>query len=183
MSLPGTPGGQPYSYLHPPLGGASSVSNLDARPAAPFGHGLSYTTFEHHEFRLLAPHVATTGTVRARVRVTNAGERAGAEVVQLYAEPLARGVTRPVVQLLGFARVELAPGETAEVELAVPATRLAHTDATLRRAVHPGQLDVALGRSCADLGERHRLTLTGEVHEVGPADARLMRTEVRQEVR
>lgn len=181
MSLPGSAGGQPYSYLHPPLGGASSVSNLDTRPAAPFGHGLSYTTFEHRDFRLLEPQITTTGTIRAQVRVTNTGERAGSDVVQLYAQPAARGVTRPTVQLLGFARVTLAPGESAEVELQVPATRLAHAGTDLRRAVRPGALTVALGRSCEDLGDRHPLTLTGEVHEVSTTDTRLMSVAVRPE--
>lgn len=183
MSLPSSPGGQPYSYLHPPLGGASSVSNLDTSPTAAFGHGLSYTSFEHSELRLLEPQVATTGTVRAQVRVTNTGTRAGSDVLQLYAEPVARGVTRPVVQLLGFARVTLQPGQSAEVTLQVPATRLAHTGTDLRRAVHPGELTVALGRSCAQLESRTQLTLTGAVHEVTVEDARLMSVDIRQEAR
>ena len=179
MSLPGAAGGQPYSYLHPPLGGASSVSNLDTRPTAAFGHGLSYTTFEHRDFRLLESQIPTSGTIRAQVRVTNTGNRGGSDVVQLYAQPVARGVTRPTVQLLGFARVTLAPGESADVDLQVPATRLAHAGTDLRRAVRPGELTVALGRSCEDLGEHRTLTLTGEVHDVDVADARLMTIDVR----
>ncbi|MEE6282818.1 glycoside hydrolase family 3 N-terminal domain-containing protein [Georgenia sp. MJ170] len=183
LSLPGSPGGQPYSYLHPPLGGASSVSNLDTRPTAAFGHGLSYTAFEHSEFYLAEPQVPTTGTVTARVRVTNVGWRAGADVVQVYAQTVARGVTRPTVQLLGFARVALEPGATADVEVRVPTARLAHTGADRRRAVGPGQVTVSLGRSSAELLASRPLTLTGEVHDVAGEDARLMSVTVRHEKR
>ncbi|WP_413452439.1 glycoside hydrolase family 3 N-terminal domain-containing protein [Georgenia phoenicis] len=183
LTLPRSPGGQPYSYLHPPLGGASAVSNLDTRPTAAFGHGLSYTTFEHTGFHLVDAQVPTAGTVTTRVRVRNTGHRAGAEVLQVYAHAPVRGVTRPTVQLLGFARVELAAGEAADVELRVPTGRLARAGTDLRRAVHPGEVTVSLGRSCAELVESCTLTLTGGTHHVGAEDPRLMSVTVEREAR
>ncbi|PYF98454.1 beta-glucosidase [Georgenia satyanarayanai] len=181
VSLPASPGSQPYSYLHPPLGGPSSVSNLDTRPVAAFGHGLSYTSFEHSDFHLVEEQVRTDGTVTARVTVRNVGDRSGADVVQVYARTRARGTTRPTVQLLGFARVPLEAGAAAQVELRVPAVRLAWTGADLRRAVRPGEVTVSLGRSCAELLESRTLTLTGEVSDPAAAGTRLMSVTVTPE--
>lgn len=183
VSLPASPGGEPSGYLHPPLGGASSVSNLDPSPVAPFGHGLSYTTFEYGDFHLVEPEVATDGVVAVRVRVRNVGQRAGTDVVQVYASTRTRGTTRPVVQLLGFARVPLEPGAAAEVELRVPAVRLAHTGADLRRTVRPGRATVWLGRSAADLHASAMLTITGEPVDATAADTRLMSVAVRDDDR
>lgn len=181
LSLPRSPGGQPHSYLHPPLGGGGSVSNLDTSPVAPFGHGMSYTTFEHTDVRLVDPSVPTGGAFTARVRVRNTGPRAGADVVQVYAHPTARGVTRPTVQLLGFARVELEAGAAADVELTIPTSRLAYAGRDLRRVVDPGEVAVSLGTSCTDLLATRTLTLHGEVHRVTGDDARLVSVTVEHE--
>ena len=73
----------------------------------PFGHGLSYTAFAYSGL--------TVSSEKVTARITNTGAMAGAEVVQLYLAPPADGPYRPVRELRGFARVELAPGESAEV--------------------------------------------------------------------
>ena len=87
--------------------------------------------------------------------MTHASGPAGAEVVQLYAHDAVASVTRPVAQLLGFARVALAPGDSATVSFAVPTTRLAFTGRDLRRIVEPGRIELFVGRSCAErLGRR-----------------------------
>ena len=113
VTLPRSAGAQPYSYLHPRLGGASSVSNVATAPALPFGHGLSYTTFTYQDFQVVEAEIATAGAIRVTVEVRNDGTRPGAEVVQLYGHDVVASITRPVAQLLAYARVELAPGETA----------------------------------------------------------------------
>src|SRR5690606_36546540 len=92
VTMPRSVGAQPYSYLHPPLGGASSVSNLDPAPVRPFGYGLSYTTFAHSDLRVAEAQVPTDGAIVARCRVTNTGDRAGAHVVQLYATDVVASV-------------------------------------------------------------------------------------------
>ncbi|MEV0408831.1 glycoside hydrolase family 3 C-terminal domain-containing protein [Actinoallomurus sp. NPDC050550] len=126
VQIPASPGGQPGTYLHPPLGGNSEgVSNLDPTPAFPFGHGLSYTTFAYTDLALSSDEIATDGEVEIACTVRNTGDRRGAEVAQLYlGDPVAQ-VTRPLLQLAGFARVELAPGEQARVTLAMARTRTA----------------------------------------------------------
>ncbi|MEU9827924.1 glycoside hydrolase family 3 N-terminal domain-containing protein [Micromonospora chersina] len=146
VSLPRSAGAQPYSYLHPTLGEGSEVTNLPATPAAEFGHGLSYTTFEHTG--LTVPATAPTdGALHVTVRVTNTGGVAGDDVVQLYGRDLVAPVTRPVAQLLGYRRVHLEPGQSVTVELTVPTTRLAFSDRTLTRVVEPGDVDLWVGTS------------------------------------
>jgi beta-glucosidase len=171
VSLPRSGGAQPYSYLHPILGGASSVSNLDTAPARPFGFGLSYTTFAHDELSV-ADHVATDGVIEASVRVTNTGARAGADVVQLYGHDPVASITRPVAQLLGYARVELEPGESVEVSFRVPTTRLAFSGRDLVRAVEPGVVELWVGPSCEVRETEAATELVGERHVVTTADER-----------
>src|SRR5690606_40585609 len=115
VQIPRTPGGQPHTYLQPPLGADSDgISNVDPTPLFPFGYGTSYTSFELGEFRLSDTEVPTDGEFTVSVRVRNTGSRAGDEVVQLYLHDVLAQVTRPVRQLTGFARVRLEPGERSE---------------------------------------------------------------------
>lgn len=176
VTLPRSAGAQPYTYLHPKLGGNGDVTNLDSTPAAPFGHGLSYTTFTRTGLTVDA-EVPTDGTITARVTVTNTGDRAGQDVVQLYGHDVQATVTRPVAQLLGFARVTLEPGQSAHVTFEVPTTRLALSDRSLRRVVEPGAIDLWVGTSATRESEA-TTTLTGGVHPVTPASSRWTATHV-----
>jgi len=170
VSLPRSVGAQPFTYLHPPLGGDGDVTNLSTAPALPFGHGLSYTSFRHDRLEV---HARTTcEPVVARVRVTNTGVRAGTDVVQLYGRDVVGSLTRPVAQLLGFHRVALEPGESAEVTFTVPPTRLAFTDRAGRRVVEPGELRVWVGASVLDQEGFVSVDLTGGPHVVTPRDER-----------
>ncbi len=168
VQVPRHPGGQPATYLHPPLGGNSQgISNLDPTPAFPFGHGLSYTTFDYDGLTLSAERVPTDGSLDISVDVRNSGDRAGSEVVQLYLDDVQAQVTRPVRQLAGFARVDLEPGETARVTFTLHADRTSFTGRDLRRIVEPGRIDVYVGRSVADLPCSASFELTGPVRTVG----------------
>ncbi|RVX41778.1 beta-glucosidase [Nonomuraea polychroma] len=169
MSLPRASAGQPYSYLHPRLGGAGSVSNIDPAPVLPFGHGLSYTRFAYED---LAADAAPD-SIRCSVTVRNAGERRGAEVVQVYAADRVASVTRPVAQLVGYARVELDPGDSARVGFDVPVRLLAFTGRDGRRIVEPGEVGVSVRRSVADVVAERTVTLTGPVREITGAERRL----------
>ncbi|MEV7608423.1 glycoside hydrolase family 3 N-terminal domain-containing protein [Microbacterium sp. NPDC089320] len=149
VSLPRSAGAQPYSYLHPVLGGRTDVTSADSTPVRPFGFGLSYTTFAHDE--LTAPaSAAAGGTVRATVRVRNTGDVAATDVVQLYAHDEVASVTRPVAQLLDFRRVALAPGAEEIVEFDVPIDRLAFTGLDGVRRVEPGAIRLWVGGACDD---------------------------------
>jgi hypothetical protein len=168
VQIPRSPGGQPGTYLQPPLGANSEgISNLDPTPLFPFGHGTSYTTFEVDDLQISDPEVPTDGELTVSVRVRNTGSRAGDEVVQLYLNDVLAQVTRPVLQLAGFARVALEPGAAAVVRFSVHADRTAFTGRDLQRIVEPGDLEVLVGTSAAQLPCRGTVRLTGPTRTVG----------------
>ncbi|UIN31039.1 glycoside hydrolase family 3 N-terminal domain-containing protein [Microbacterium binotii] len=172
VSLPRSAGAQPYSYLHPLLGAANEITSADSTPVRPFGFGLSYTRFAHRDLEVDAD-ASTAGGFTARVVVENVGDRSGVDVVQLYTHDPVASVTRPVAQLVGYARVALAAGERATVEFAVPAARLAFSDRGYRRVVEPGALEVWVGPSCDERETAADTTLAGGVHEITARDERL----------
>ncbi|MDC0765788.1 glycoside hydrolase family 3 N-terminal domain-containing protein [Streptomyces sp. HD] len=176
VSVPQVPGGQPWTYLQPPLGLAGEVSNLDPTPLYAFGHGRSYTSFTWSDFTGEeggpAPEIGTDGSYDVSATIRNTGDRAGAEVVQLYLHDPVASVTRPDVRLIGYRRVELAPGEAARVTFRFHADLSSFTDRSGRRVVEPGVLELRLAASSADVRHTARLALTGPLRELGP-DRRL----------
>ncbi|MBF4561319.1 glycoside hydrolase family 3 C-terminal domain-containing protein [Microbacterium sp. VKM Ac-2870] len=177
VSLPRSAGAQPFSYLHPILGGDSDVTSADSTPVRPFGFGLGYTTFARTD--LSAPAEArAAGTFEVAVTVTNTGHRAGTDVVQLYAHDVHASVVRPVAQLLGYARVSLEPGASARVRFDVPSARLAFTGREGARIVEPGRIDLWVGASVAERETTATITLTGTAHRVTPADSRIVGVHV-----
>ncbi|MEV6547062.1 glycoside hydrolase family 3 C-terminal domain-containing protein, partial [Streptomyces sp. NPDC051665] len=180
VQIPRTRGGQPGTYLAPPLGGNSEgISNLDPTPAFPFGHGLSYTTFAYSDLRVSAESVPTDGGVEISFTVTNTGSRAGVEIAQLYfGDPVAQ-VTRPVTQLAGFVRVPLEAGGQARVVFELHADRTAFTGIDHRRIVEPGEIVLSVGASSTDLPLVRSVELTGPAREVGRD--RVLSTPVRIE--
>lgn len=173
MSLPRGAGGQPYSYLHPPLGAASSVTSIDTAPPVRYGFGLSYTEFAYEDFAVGAREVDAADVIRCAVTVRNAGDRGGAEVVQLYASDPVASVTRPLAQLVAFERVFLEPGQSVRVRFAVPTRLLAFTDRDGRRIVEPGEIRVSVRRDAGDVISEETLRLTGAVHHVDGTEARI----------
>jgi len=113
-----------YDLFH----GYRYLDRAGVAPRWPFGFGLSYTSFRLDGLRLADATVRRDGRVRAIVEVTNVGERPGAEVVQLYVGFPGSSVERPVRELHGFGRVELAPGETGTVAIEFPVRDLATWD-------------------------------------------------------
>ncbi|WP_062378758.1 glycoside hydrolase family 3 N-terminal domain-containing protein [Demequina pelophila] len=167
VGIPRTPGGQPGTYLAPPLGRASAgISNLDPSPLYPFGHGLSYTTFAHEDMRVSAPELATDGSIEVSVRVTNTGDRAGDDVVQLYLSDHVAQVTRPVRALIGYRRVSLEPGASATVTFEVDAERTAFTGIDLTRIVEPGDITFSVGRSVEDVTAHADVAIVGPLRTV-----------------
>ncbi|MEU2281277.1 glycoside hydrolase family 3 N-terminal domain-containing protein [Streptomyces sp. NPDC013178] len=178
VSVPRVPGGQPWTYLQPPLGLAGEVSNLDPTPLYPFGHGRSYTTFAWEDLSGGAEEteIGTDGTYDVSLTVRNTGDRAGAEVVQLYLHDPVASVTRPDMRLVGYQRVELEPGESTRVTFHFHTDLSAFTDREGRRVVEPGVLELRVGASSADVRHTRRLKLTGSVREAGAG--RRLRCEV-----
>jgi beta-glucosidase-like glycosyl hydrolase len=177
VSLPRSAGAQPFSYLHPKLGGVSEITSADSSPVLAFGHGLTYTTFERFDLTADA-EIPTGGTFRASVRVRNTGERVGTDLVQLYANDTYASITRPVAQLVGYARVRLSPGDEAVVEFEVPTTRLAFTNRQFERIVEAGKVELWVGASCDSRETCSSITLIGDDHHVTASDARLVGVRV-----
>jgi len=132
-------------------------------PLYPFGHGLSYSTFEYSNLTLSAPSLpATCGSVDVSVDVTNTSAIAGDEVVQLYAAYLHPDVQRPLQQLRGFRRVTIAAGETAHVTMPLQSADLSYWNEDRRRfTVEAGKsVELQVGRSSRDIRLRTTLDVT-----------------------
>jgi beta-xylosidase len=161
LSLPRSAGGQPYSYLHPILGGPSDVTAADSTPLRPFGFGLSYTSFDYSDLEV-DREIGAGGTFTACVTVTNVGPCAGADVVQVYGHDVVGSVARPVAQLVGYARVNLLPGESIRIEFAIPTGRFAFTDRAMRKVIEPGDIELWIGsHAAATSADTRRNTGTG----------------------
>ncbi|GAA0965950.1 beta-glucosidase [Frigoribacterium faeni] len=178
VSMPRSAGAQPFSYLHPVLGGPSEVTSADSTPVLPFGHGLSYTTWHRSDLMVDDVEVPAGESFTASVRIANTGGRRGTDLVQLYARDVVGSVTRPVAQLLGYARVTLEPGQEARVVFDVPAARLAFTDRNGRRVVEPGEVELWVGPSCDVRETEAGLRIVGDVHPVTLDDGRIVGVEV-----
>jgi beta-xylosidase len=137
------------------------VSNLDPTPVYPFGAGLGYTTFRWTDLRVDHEELATDGTVGVELTVTNTGDRSGVDVVQLYLHDPAASVTRPVVRLIGFARVSAGPGRSVRVRFAVPAAVTSFIGPDLTRIVEPGDIELRIGASSADTRLAAPIRMTG----------------------
>ncbi|MFJ6154454.1 beta-xylosidase/alpha-l-arabinosidase [Micromonospora profundi] len=179
VSVPRDAGGLPGTYLAPPLGHLNQVSSIDPTPAYPFGHGLSYTSFDWSDASAVGPageaYADPTdpvtwpvdGEARVRVTVRNTGSRSGTEVVQLYLHDPVAQTTRPVTRLVGYARVPLEPGAAADVTFDVPADVTSFTGRSGRRIVEPGAVELRLGRSSGETVAALALRLTGVERQVG----------------
>ncbi|WP_423247112.1 beta-glucosidase [Streptomyces pratisoli] len=166
VSVPRHPGAQPSTYLAARLGHSSEVSSIDPTPAFGFGHGLTYTTFAWTDLAVESDEATTDGAFGLAFTVRNTGPREGTELVQLYLHDPVASVVQPVQRLIGYARLELAPGQAVRVRSTVPADLAAFTGRDGLRIVEPGKLELRFGASSTDTRLTARVTLTGPVREV-----------------
>ncbi len=123
----------------------------DTTPLYPFGFGLSYTTFDISAPRLAKARIGMGEKVRVEVDVTNTGQRAGDEVVQLYVRDVAASVTRPLMELKHFKRVTLAPGAKTTVVFEIAPSDLWFWNLEMKRVVEPGDFTIMAGPNSVDL--------------------------------
>jgi beta-glucosidase len=166
ITFPRSAGQVPIFYAHKPSAGRSypynNYTDESAKPLFPFGHGLSYTTFEYSHLEVSPAQVAADGQVTIRLSVTNTGEREGDEVVQLYLHDLFASVTRPVKELKGFQRLTLAPGQKRTLTFVVSAAQMAFYDRKMQYVVEPGEVEVLVGSSSDDIRLTGRFEITGD---------------------
>jgi len=131
----------------------SKYLDLPNEPLYPFGHGLSYTRFSHADLRVSPDSLTAGGQLEISVQVTNDGARAGEETLFVFTHDCVASVTRPMLELRGFAKIHLQPGQSGRVTLTLAASQLAFLGADLRPTLEPGEVEILVG-PCA---ERSRL--------------------------
>ena len=156
ISFPMTEGQLPLVYDHLPTGRGDDYGDLTGRPLFPFGFGLSYTSFSYSALAIEPAEIAPQEQATVRCRIRNVGTRAGDEVVQLYLRDLLATVARPVIQLAGFQRLHLEPGEERELSFVLGPEQLRLWSAG-HWVVEPGAFRVMLGASSVDIRLRGEL--------------------------
>ncbi len=140
----------PVFYNHKPTARRGYLLD-DVSPLFPFGYGLSYTTFDISAPRFENATIGLDETATVYVDVTNTGDRTGDEVVQLYVRDDVAMITRPVIELKGFERVTLEPGETRTVEFELGFDELSLWNLQMEREVEPGTFTISAGPNSVDL--------------------------------
>jgi beta-glucosidase len=146
VSFPRSVGQLPIFYNRKPTAKRGYLFT-SKEPLFPFGYGLSYTTFEYSNPKVSPAQIGMADQARVSVTVTNTGERAGDEIVELYIRDLVSSVTRPVMELKDFRRIPLAPGESKIVEFTITPDKLSFFDLNMKRVVEPGWFDIMVGTS------------------------------------
>lgn len=142
---------------------------VDATETAvfPFGHGLSYTSFEYQDLRIHDGHVSTQGTIRLDFTVVNTGKVAGEEVAQIYGHDVIGSTVRRGRALLGFTRFHLEPAEAARVTVDVPASMMAVWTADRGWVTEPGEARLFIGGSSSTTPLRGSVMIVGTEHQIG----------------
>ncbi|HEX3493158.1 MAG TPA: glycoside hydrolase family 3 N-terminal domain-containing protein [Streptosporangiaceae bacterium] len=168
VSFPAAGSTQPSTYLTPALGQRSQVTSIDPTPLFPFGHGLSYAPvlWEGVALRGTAEW-PTSGVTELSVTLRNESAVGTSEVVQVYLHDPVAEVARPVQSLVAAARVDLAAGSSRTVVIGLHADLTSYTGRAGRRQVDPGEVELRVGASSADIRQTFKLTLTGPRREVG----------------
>ncbi len=143
VTIPRSVGQLPFYYDHKPSSGHRYV-DMPGTPLYPFGYGLSYTTFRLDSLTV-DPEKKTGEEVYVSVKITNTGDRAGTQVVQLYIRDETASVTTPVKQLAGFRRVKLQPGESQNLHFTLTKENLGLWNREMHYTVEPGKFRVMVG--------------------------------------
>lgn len=135
--------------------------DMPGTPLYPFGYGLSYTQFRYSNLHIEPAEIYTGGNARVTVDVSNAGQRAGVDTVQLYVHERFALVATPVKQLRGFKRVALGPGQRKTVTFTLGPDDLKLLDRDMRWRVVPGIFDIMIGKSSAEIPLEGTLRVMG----------------------
>jgi beta-glucosidase len=151
VSIPRSVGDLPAFYNRHPSADRHPYVEATRTPLYPFGHGLSYTTFEVSAPRLAKNRIGPDDTFSVEVDVANTGQRDGEEVVQIYVRDVVSSVPRPVLELKAFRRVAVPSGGSTTIRFDLGPDALAFWDATMKRVVEPGTFVISAGNSSARL--------------------------------
>ena len=157
ISWPRALGQVPIFYAQRPSGRPANPDDyftskyLDVAndPLYPFGHGLGYGSFNFAKLQVSPGIVTESDHVEIRVEVSNTGQRAAEETVFLFTRDKVASVARPLLELRGFAKISLRPGETGTVAMTLPASELRFLGLDLTPVFEPGEVEILVG-PCAD---------------------------------
>ena len=166
ITFPRSVGQVPVFYNAKPSGTKShwfgDYVDEKVAPLFPFGHGLSYTSFDYRDLRIEPQGAASGGIIDISLSIQNVGEAAGEEVVQLYIHDEVASIPRPVKELKGYSRIMLEPGETLRMTFHLPVDQLAFYDVDMNLSVEPGTIQVMVGSSSEDIRLRGKLQILGD---------------------
>ena len=166
VTFPRSAGQLPLIYYAKPSGKRShwygDYVDSPVTPLYPFGHGLSYTTFEYSDIEVSKEQASIGESVAISVSVKNSGAVPGDEVVQMYVHQRYASIPRPVKELKGYARVRLNPGESRRIKFDLPVDQLAFYDQKLSLVLEPGMVDVMVGSSSEDIRLHGSFEIVGE---------------------
>jgi beta-glucosidase len=137
----------------------SAYTDLPNSPKFPFGYGLSYTTFDYSNLKLSKMKMKSTETIVISIDIKNSGKFAGEEVVQLYLHDKSGSVVRPVKELKDFQKINLEVGETKTIKFVVDNKKLSFYNSKLEFNSEPGDFDLMIGSSSADIRLRDTFEL------------------------
>jgi beta-glucosidase len=141
--------------------GYRGYEHLGIEPLFPFGFGLSYTRFEYSNLRIEQGDRPDLGNVKVSFEIRNIGDRAGAEVAQLYVSAVQSAVARPIKELKGFAKVFLSPGESKQTTLSLDRKSFAYFDSRSSQwRTDPGRYVISIGASSRDLHLKQSIEIT-----------------------
>lgn len=149
VTIPRNVGQVPVFYYHTPKARLGYVGS-DSTPLYPFGFGLGYAKIDYGKVSLDRTRISRDGVAKISVQVTNRGDVAAQEVVQMYVHPQRSSVVQPVLRLARFQKIALKPNESRTVSFDVGPEQLAILDRKMRWTVEPGAVDVMVGPNARD---------------------------------
>lgn len=151
ITFPISEGQLPLVYNHHPTGRGNDYHDLSGEPLYPFGFGLSYTQFEISDYKINKTSFYQNDTIQMKATVQNIGKMKGSEVIQLYVKDLLAFVSRPIIELKGFQKVALEPGESKEVTINVPIKDLQFLNEQEQWVIEKGTYRLLIGNSSKNL--------------------------------
>ena len=161
ITFPIHEGQLPLVYNHKPTGRGDDYNDLTGQPLFPFGYGLSYTDFEYSDLKFDKTTMGINESTVVRCKIKNTGKRKGAEVVQMYIRDVLATVSQPIMQLKGFKKITLEPGEEKEVAFEITPEMLKIYDENMKFVVQPGDFRIMIGASSKDIRLRNNITVQG----------------------
>ncbi|CAM3167769.1 glycoside hydrolase family 3 N-terminal domain-containing protein [Vibrio mytili] len=171
VSIPKSAGAVPYFYNHKLKSAGTPICHHFGSPYN-FGHGLSYTSFEYSDISITKHSVSFEEQIEIAATITNSGQRAGDEIIQLYVRDKLCSVVRPIKELKGFKRIHLEPKASQRVVFKLPVDMLNFTDKNNQRVVEGGEFEIMLASSSTDIRYHDVVTVLGE-KRVLPRDWRM----------